>query len=153
MRYPASKKLEIIRLFEQSYPPVRRMLDKLSIPKTTFCRWYDRYLPFSEAGLAVRSPLPGQVWNRIPDDVRDWIVKLALDDPELYPQELAVRFTDTQEHFVSEASVYRIFKAHDLITNPAFVVIENAEEFTDKTVAPNQPQVSHDGRHRSEPHA
>jgi len=138
MRYPASEKLEIIRLVEQSHLPVKRTLDKLGIPKTTYYRWYDRYLAFGEAGLADRSPHPGRVWNRIPDEVRERIVKLALDEPELSPRELAVRFTDTQKHFVSEASVYRILKAHDLITSPAFVVIKAADEFTDKTTAPNQ---------------
>ena len=33
MRYPASEKLEIIRLVEKSHLPVRRMLDKLGIPE------------------------------------------------------------------------------------------------------------------------
>ena len=44
MRYPASEKREIILLVEQSHLPVRRALDKLGIVKTTFYRWYDRYL-------------------------------------------------------------------------------------------------------------
>lgn len=39
---------------------------------------------------------------------------------------------------MSEASVYRLLKAHDLITSPAFVVIKAANEFRDKTIAPNQ---------------
>jgi hypothetical protein len=34
--------------------------------------------------------------------------------------ELAVRFTDEKKHFVSEASIYRLLKAHDLITRPAY---------------------------------
>jgi len=63
---------------------------------------------------------------------------MALDEPELSPRELAVRFTDTQSYFVSEASVYRLLKAHDLITSPAFVVIKAGDEFRDKTTAPNQ---------------
>ena len=50
MRYPASEKLEIIRLVEKSHLPVRRSLDKLGIPSTTFYRWYDRYQAFSEVG-------------------------------------------------------------------------------------------------------
>ena len=29
------------------------------------------------------------------------------------PRELAVRFTDEKQYFVSEASVYRVLKAHD----------------------------------------
>jgi transposase-like protein len=36
MRYPASEKLEIIRLVEQSSLPVRRTLTKLGIPRATF---------------------------------------------------------------------------------------------------------------------
>ena len=40
------------------------------------------------------------------------------------PRELATRFTDTEGYFVSESSVYRLLKAHDLITSPAFVVIK-----------------------------
>ena len=49
-----------------------------------------------------------------------------------------MRFTDTEKYFVSEASVYRLLKAHDLITSPAFIVVKAADEFTDKTTAPNQ---------------
>jgi hypothetical protein len=36
--------------------------------------------------------------------VRDQIIKLALDEPTLSPRELAVRFTDTESYFGSEAS-------------------------------------------------
>ena len=36
MRYPPSEKLEIIRLVERFHLPVRRTLDKLDIPTTTF---------------------------------------------------------------------------------------------------------------------
>jgi len=51
---------------------------------------------------------------------------------------LAVRFTDTESYFVSEASVYSLLKAHDLIAAPAFIVIKAADAFKDKTTAPNQ---------------
>ena len=138
MRYRAPEKLEIIRLVEQSHLGVRQTLDKLGIPKTTFYRWYDRYLAFGEVGVEDRNSNPGQVWNRIPDDVRDEIIDLALEETELSPRELAVRFTDTKGYFVSEASVYRLLKSQDLITSPAFIVVKADDEFRDKTTAPNQ---------------
>ena len=138
MRYPASEKLEIIRLVEQSHLPTKQTIDRLGIPRTTFYRWYDKYLMGGAEALEDRSPKPLRVWNRIPDDVRQRIVDMALDEPELSPREPAVRFTDTQRYFVSEASVYRLLKAHDLITSPAFVVIKAADEFRDKTTAINQ---------------
>jgi transposase InsO family protein/transposase-like protein len=138
MRYPASEKLEIIQLVEQSHLPAKRTLDTLGIPRTTFYRWYDRYLTGGVEALQDRAPMPGRVWNRIPDDIRQRIIDLALDVPELTPRELAVRFTDTQHYFVSESSVYRLLKAYDLITSPAFAVIKAANEFKDKTTAINQ---------------
>ena len=138
MRYPAAEKLEIIRLVEQSRLPVRRTLDTLGILPASFYRWYDRYQSGGYEALKDRPPKPKQVWNRIPDDVRGRVLRLALDAPELSPRELAMRFVDTEGYFVSEASVYRLLKAHDLITSPAFVVIKAAAAFKDKTVRPNQ---------------
>ena len=138
MRYPASEKLEIIQLVEQSHLPAKRTLDTLGIPRTTFYRWYNRYLTGGIDALEDRAPMPGRVWNRIPDDIRKQIIDLALDVPELTPRELAVRFTDTQNYFVSESSVYRLLKAYDLITSPAFAVIKAANEFHNKTTAINQ---------------
>ena len=138
MRYPASEKLEIIRLVEQSHLPVKRTLEKLGIPRSTFYRWCDLYQAGGPEALNDRSPRPDRVWNRIPDDVRERIRKLALEEPALSPRELAVRFTDTESYFVSEASVYRLLKALDLIASPAFIVMKAADEFADKTTAPNE---------------
>ena len=138
MRYPASEKAEIIRLVEASHLPARRTLGKLGIPRATFYRWYDRYLSGGVEALADHRSRPDRVWNRIPDPIRAEIVELALRETELSPRELAVRFTDEKRYFVSEASVYRLLKAHDLITSPAYIVIKAASEFKDKTTAPNQ---------------
>jgi putative transposase len=90
------------------------------------------------AKLEDKPPRPSRVWNRIPDKVRDEIVQLTLDEPELSPRELAARFIDTKSYSVSEASVYRLLKSHDLITSPAFIVVKAADEFKDKTTVPNQ---------------
>ncbi len=138
MRLPGSEKLEIIRLVEQSHLPARRTLEMLGVRSSTFYRWYDRYRAGGPEALEDKPSKPDRVWNRIPDEVRERIVAMALDVPELSPRELATRFTDTENYFVSESSVYRLLKAHDLITSPAFVVIKAADEFKDKTTAPNQ---------------
>ena len=138
MRYAASEKLEIIWLVEHSHLPVKRTLEKIGVSRPTFYRWYDLYQRFGEKGLEDRRGGSGRVWNRIPDDVRKQVIELALERPELSPRELAITFTDEQGYFVSEASVYRLLKAHDLITSPAFAVIKASDEFKDKTTAPNQ---------------
>lgn len=138
MRYPAEEKLEIIRLVERSSRPAKWTLDKLGVQRRTFYRWYDRYLNYGEDGLVDRAPHPGRVWNKIPESVRAEVLDMALDIPELSPRELAVHFTDTKGYFVSESSVYRLLKAHDLISSPAFIVMKAASEFRDKTTAINQ---------------
>jgi putative transposase len=117
---------------------VRRTLEKLGVSRATFYRWCDLYQTGGPEALEDRSPRPERVWNRIPDNVRGQIVQLALDEPELSPRELATRFTDTKSYFVSEASVYRLLKDHDLIASPAYIVMKAADEFKDKTTAPNQ---------------
>ena len=124
MRYPASEKLEIIRIVEQSHLSERRTLERLGIASRTFCRWYDRYLDGDPEALANQPSAPSRVWNRIPADIHDQIIELALEQCALSPRELAVWFTDEKSYFVSEATVYRLLKAHDLITSPAYVVIK-----------------------------
>lgn len=138
MRYQASEKFEIIRLVEQSVLPARKVLDRIGIPWSTFHRWYDLYRNGGAEALTDRPSRPNRTWNRIADDVRAQIIDLALEAPELSPREIAVRFTDEQGYFVSESSVYRLLKTHDLITSPQFIVIKAAESFHTKTTATNQ---------------
>ena len=138
MRYPASEKLEIIRIVEQSHLPAKQTLDKLGIARRTFYRWYDRYCDSGLEALDDKPSAPSRVWNRIPADVQNQIIEMALQHTELSPREIAVRFTDEKRYFVSEASVYRLLKAHDLITSPAYVVIKAANEFHTKTTRPNE---------------
>jgi putative transposase len=138
MRYPASEKLEIIRLVERSHLPVRRTLERIGLPRATFYRWCELYRVGGPEALEDRPSRPGRVWNRIPDAVRGRILDLALAEPELSPRELAVHLTHRERYFVPEASVYRLLAAHGLITSPAFVVVKAADEFHTKTTAPNQ---------------
>ena len=138
MRYAAAEKLEIIRLVEQSSLSVRRTLDQLGIPRSTFYCWYDRYRTGQAEGLQDCAPALRRVWNKLPTAVTQAVLELALKEPQLSPRELAVSFVDQQRYFVSESSVYRLLKAHDLITSPAFILMKAADRFAQPTSAPNQ---------------
>ena len=74
-----------------------------------------RYQRLGETGLEDRRKGPNRVWNRIPDTVRQQVIELALEAPELSPRGLAVTFTYEHGYFISETSVYRLLKAQDLI--------------------------------------
>jgi putative transposase len=103
MRYPASEKAAIIQLVEQSHLPAKRMLNRLGIPCATFYRWHELYREGGPEALADHRSRPDRVWNRIPDAVRQQIIDLVLDVPELSQRALAVRFTDERRYFVSES--------------------------------------------------
>jgi putative transposase len=131
--YTASEKLAIIRLVEDSELSVRRTLLEIRVNRSSFYRWYHAYERDGLDGLENQSRSSRRHWNRIPDSVRTMVVDVALDRPDLTPRELAWHITDTHDYFVSESSVYRILKAHDLITSPQFTVMSASDKFQHPT--------------------
>jgi transposase InsO family protein len=125
--------MEIIRMVEESELSIKQTLKALDIPKSTFYGWYQRYETEGFDGLKDRNSGPRKFWNRIPDSERERVVKLALESPEKTPRELAFNITDKEGYFISESSVYRILKAFDLITSPAYIVLSARDKFKHPT--------------------
>lgn len=138
MRYTASEKMEIIRLVEESSLSVRQTLIQLGIGKSTFYHWLKRLETGGIDGLRDNRPSPGTPWNRLPEAEQAAIIDLALEKPELSPRELAVTYTDENAHYVSESTVYRLLKAQDLITSPAYILMEAADQFQHPTTRVNE---------------
>jgi hypothetical protein len=113
--------MELIGLVERTDLPVRVTLRQLGIPPSTFYGWYKRYLGGGFDALHDKKPPPRPRWNQVPEKVRAEVIDLALKKTELSARELAYHFTDERRYFLSESSVYRILKAADLITSPAYV--------------------------------
>jgi transposase InsO family protein len=84
-------------------------------------------------GLGSQKPKARSFWNKIPEEVKEQVVETALDQTNLSPRELACRITDMNEYFISESSVYRILKAHDLITSPAYILMQAGDCFKNPT--------------------
>ena len=133
MRRTASEKMEIIRLVEDSDLPVRETLRQLGVPRSTFYGWYQRYEAEGFEGLHDQKPAPRPRWNAIPKVIQDAVLDMALESTDLSPRELACRYTDEKRYFVSESSVYRILKAADLITSPAYVLLSASDAFQNPT--------------------
>jgi transposase InsO family protein len=133
-----AEKMEIIRLVEHSSLSVKRTLEELNVPRSTFYRWYQQYQEEGETGLIDQRPNPQQVWNRIPAEVKQQVVDLALQHPDRSPRQIAWLFTDEQGYFVSESSTYRILKSYDLVESPAFTVLRAADEFQHPTKRVNE---------------
>ena len=138
MRYSQSEKVEIIRLVEQSPLSVKQTLIELDINRSTFYKWYRRYQEGGYEALANRFRPPKQFWNEIPPWERRRVVEIALEHPEKSPRELAWYITDNQGYYISESTVYRILKAHDLVTSPVYTVVSALNKFPQPTRAPNE---------------
>lgn len=132
MRFKPEEKMEIIRIVEQSDLSKNDTLKQLGIHKSTFYNWYNRYLVSGLDGLRARPRAQRAVWNRIPDEVKQQTVDLALEYPAESCRELACQMTDNG-YFISESSVYRILKRAGLITSPVFAVSSAADRFHDQT--------------------
>jgi transposase InsO family protein len=133
IRRGEAEKREIIHLVEHSALSVKKTLDELQVPRSTFYRWYKQYLEEGEAGLVDHRSNPHQVWNRIPKEVRQEVVELALEHPDRSPRQIAWLFTDQKGYFISESSTYRILKSFDLVESPAFRVMSAAEKYKHPT--------------------
>ena len=138
MRYTQAEKMEIIQLVEASEWPVKRTLAELGVARSTYYRWYDRYVADGYDGLTDRKPGPVQCWNQIPDEIRQQVVEVALERPDQSPRQLAWHFTDENHYFVSESSVYRILTRYDLITSPAFDIVKASDKFKNPTKRVNE---------------
>ena len=135
MRYSQSEKMEVIRLVESSPLSIKQTLAELSINRSTFYDWYRRYQEEGYDGLANQYRPPQQFWNEIPPWEKERVVEIALELPEKSPRELAWYITDKQGYYISESTVYRILKAHDLVTSPVYNVITALAKFPQPTKA------------------
>jgi len=133
IRRSQAEKREIIQLVEHSALSVKKTLDELQVLRSTFYRWYKQYLEEGEAGLVDHRPNPHQIWNRIPKEMRQEVVELALEHPDRSPRQIAWLFTDQKGYFISESSMYRILKGFDPVESPAFRVMSAAEKYKHPT--------------------
>jgi transposase InsO family protein len=65
-------------------------------------------------------------------------VEVAREYPEKSCREVAFHITDKEGYFISESSVYRILKTHDLVTSPVYTVISAKDHFEHPTTRVNE---------------
>ncbi len=138
MKYSQSEKMQIIRIVEGSSLSIRRTLERIGVSRSSFYHWYRRYQEDGYDGLAPAKRRQHYYWNRIPKEQRDCVLKTARKYPEKSCREIAWYITDRQNFYVSESSVYRLLKAHDLITTPVYTMISACEKFSQPTRRVNQ---------------
>ena len=105
MRFTQSEKMEIIRMVEGSNLSVKKTLEEMDVPRSSFYTWYKRYQEDGYDGLRPKSKRPNQFWNAIPEWEKDRVVEVARAYPEKSCREVAFHFTDKEEYIISESSV------------------------------------------------
>ena len=138
MSLSAGEKLEVIRMVEESELSVRRTLRELDVSRSSFYRWYRQYLDGGPEALQPASRSPRCCWNQIPETVKEQCLEIALQYPELSSRELAWTITDKHGYFISESSVYRLLKQYDLITSPAYILLQAGDTFQHPTRRVNE---------------
>ena len=78
MRLSAGEKYEIIQAVTTSEIGVKRTLKSFGIARSTFYKWYQKYLENGYDGLETSKRTSKRQWNSIPEEQKDLVVEIAL---------------------------------------------------------------------------
>ena len=92
IRYSAEEKESIILTIKRSELSIVQALKRLGIPRRTFYNWYKKYAIGGLNALRATHYRAPTTWNRIPDNIRQIVVELSLEHPELTPQGIVSSF-------------------------------------------------------------
>ena len=138
IRYSAEEKETIVLSVKRSELSIVQALKRSGIPRRTFYNWYQKYATGGVNALRETPYRRQTTWNRIPDNIRQIVVELSLEHPELTPRELSVLLLEESQIFVSESIFYRIPHERGLLERMEHNFIFAADEFHHKTKFANE---------------
>lgn len=112
-------------------------LKELGIPLSTYYTWKKRYEQGGVMALS-RWNKGGPTWNRLTNLERDQVLAIARLHPDQSCRLLAVKITDEEAFAISESTVYRLLKAHGLITPRPLEAMPAQKEWRHKTTHPDE---------------
>jgi len=131
----AQVKIEILTLVSDSGLPRRRALAQLGLPKSTYYRWLRRQ---TEGRLQDNKGGSLSPWNKLRPEEESKILIQARASPELSARQLALKLVDSEGWYVSESTVFRIFKREGLIKPAEIVGFKASKEYRHKTRSTNE---------------
>ena len=116
----------------------RRRLEFLKIPESTYYRW--RKVLYQEGidGLLKRERRARIPWNKLLPEEEAEVVLAAKAHTEMSSREIAVLITDTDTFSVSEKTVQRILRRHNLLAIRPKEEYPAAKEWHTKTTRPDE---------------
>jgi putative transposase len=115
-----------------------RTLKVLRIPESTYYKWKKALREGGTGGLMKKQRKPGTVWNKLLPNEEEEIVAKAKEHTEMSPREIAILITDTGNFSVSEKTVQRVLKRHNLLAIRPKEEYPAAKEWHTKTTRPDE---------------
>ena len=115
-----------------------KVLDDLKIPRSTYYQWKKAYAQEGMAGLSKAKPSARRIWNRLTAEEAERVLAIAKLHPELSPRLLAVKITDEETFSISESTVYRILREHNLIAPRPLPEMPAEKQWRHKTNHPDE---------------
>lgn len=133
-----NEKMEFIRLIEGSDLNISVALGRFDVPRSTYYRWKRKLRTMGINGLQDNKPLLLMAWNSLTPEQVDKILEYATLYPEYSSREISLYITDNEGFSVSESTVYRVLKRHNLIPEPKIKTFPASDEFHTRTTRVNQ---------------
>ena len=146
-KYSAEEKIRIVLEGLRGEGSIAELCRREGINSNVYYRWSKDFLEAGKkrlSGDTVREATSDEVKElraetaALKETLGEAVIELALEQPDLSPRELAVTYTDKHAYFISESTVYRLLKEQDLITSPAYILMEASDVFQQPTTRVNQ---------------
>lgn len=131
-------KMEILSLIESSDLSKAHALQRLGIPKSTYYRWKHRFRSLGFKGLKDQKPKRNGSWNKLMPQQQDKILEIATFHPAWTSRQIAFYISDYEGFTVSESTVYRTLKKHNLIPERRSKTFPASSEYHTRTTGINQ---------------
>ncbi len=131
-------KIEILSLIEGSDLPRADALHKLGMPRSTYYRWKQRFRASGMKGLKDHKPKRQGSWNKLLPGQQDTILEIATFHPEWTSRQIAFYICDYEGFTVSESTVYRTVKKHNLIPDRTSKTFPASNQYHTRTTGINQ---------------
>jgi len=138
MRFTPEEKRKIIQLVQASSQSTAAILRQIQISHSTYYKWLSNYQKKGLDGLVNQNTAPKKYWNSITPDEQRAIIQLTLQDPIKTPAEIAGKFTEQQQSFISASTVYRILNQYDIINDSSIRRLDSRRHLSNVATRVNQ---------------
>lgn len=132
------EKMDAISLVESSGLSVSSALVSIGLPRTTFYRWRKNFRNQGISGLKDNKPKPRKPWNKLLPEQEDKILETATLNLDWPPRQISCYICDNEGFSVSETTVYRLLKLHNLISQRQLKTFPASNEYHTRTTRINE---------------